>query len=109
MTLSTHVLDVEAGRPVAGLAVAAELRDEDGGWRSVGAAATDADGRVAELVAAEHWAPGRWRVVFATADHHGPDAFYPSVTVEISVPPTAAHLHVPLLLSRHGYTTYRGS
>ncbi len=108
MTLSTHVLDVEAGAPVVALGVRAE-RFTDGAWEHVATGCTGDDGRVTELVGAAAWGPGRWRLVFATADHHGPDAFYPQVTVELAVPAPAAHHHVPLLLSRHGYTTYRGS
>ena len=108
MTLSTHVLDVEAGLPAAGVRVTAEVL-LDGAWVLRGQGRTDGDGRIAPLVGSEGWGPGTWRVVFATADHHGPDAFYPRVTVELTVAADAPRHHVPLLLSRHGYTTYRGS
>jgi 5-hydroxyisourate hydrolase len=107
--LSTHVLDVEAGRPAAGVPVRAERYDPDTrGWLLAGSGTTGADGRVGDLVDAAAWMPGRWRVVFDTAALHGPDAFWPQVTVELVVR-DAVHHHVPLLLARHGYTTYRGS
>jgi 5-hydroxyisourate hydrolase len=120
MSLSTHVLDVEAGRPASGVPVVAQRfgpepgLEEAGTWQTMGSGTTDDDGRVGALVAAEVFVPGRWRVVFDTAVHHGPHAFFPQVTIEFAVPAPdgdgpVPHLHVPLLLARHGYTTYRGS
>ena len=107
MTLSTHVLDVEAGRPAAGVPVRAE-RWSDGAWQPAGSGVSGVDGRIAALVDLSGWVPGRWRLVFDTAAVHGPDSFYPRVTVELTVR-EAVHHHVPLLLARHCYTTYRGS
>ena len=109
MTLSTHVLDVEAGRPAAGVPVRAERWDPDGGgWSLAGEGLSGVDGRVGELVGADRWAPGRWRLVFDTAAVHGPDPFWTGVTIEFAVR-DATHHHVPLLLARYAYTTYRGS
>jgi 5-hydroxyisourate hydrolase len=109
MTLSTHVLDVERGRPAVGVPVRAERYDDIAGqWRPAGAGVTSADGRLAEVVSPADWRPGRWRLIFDTGTVHGPDAFWPQVTIEFAVR-DATHHHVPLLLARHGYTTYRGS
>ncbi len=108
MTLSVHVLDLDAGRAAPGIVVRVE-REDEAGWTPCGQGMTDGDGRTGDLVAAELWAPGRWRVCFETAAYHGPDAFYPRVTVELVVVAPATHHHLPLLLNRHGYTTYRGS
>ncbi|HEX4428036.1 MAG TPA: hydroxyisourate hydrolase [Frankiaceae bacterium] len=106
MSLSTHVLDVAAGHPAEGIAVRAELFDS--GWRTVGTATTDADGRVPVLVADEDWHPGRWRITFDLLSYLGEDAFFPAATVEFIIHETG-RLHIPLLLSPFGYTTYRGS
>ncbi|HYT10135.1 MAG TPA: hydroxyisourate hydrolase [Mycobacteriales bacterium] len=109
MSLSTHVLDVEAGRPVAGVPVRAERYDEATvAWSAAGIGVTGVDGRAAELVHRPEWTAGRWRLVFDVAAVHGPDAFWPRVTVELAVR-EAVHHHIPLLLARHGYSTYRGS
>jgi 5-hydroxyisourate hydrolase len=35
--------------------------------------------------------------------------FYPEVQILFQVDDPHGHLHVPLLLSAYGYTTYRGS
>jgi len=106
--LSTHVLDLERGEPARGVAVELE-RLADGRWERVVAARTDADGRLRDWVPADGWAAGDFRLVFATAPYLGPPAFFPEVAVAFRVSDPAAHHHVPLLLSRNGYTTYRGS
>ena len=107
MTLSTHVLDVEAGRPVGGCPILVE-RLVDATWRTVRTAVTDADGRVGALVDEATWRPGRWRLTFDTGAVQGAGAFYPQVCIHFDAA-TADHHHIPLLLARHGYSTYRGS
>jgi 5-hydroxyisourate hydrolase len=105
--ISTHVLDTSAGRPAAGITVALEARDGEG-WRELGRAITDADGRARDLAGAVGATPGIHRLVFGTAAHLGPGAFFPEVSVTFAVA-GEDHLHVPLLLSPFGYSTYRGS
>jgi 5-hydroxyisourate hydrolase len=108
VTLSTHVLDTGSGLPAAAIAVTAD-RYEGASWQHIVTARTDDDGRIGELVGAEQWCAGRWRLVFATGAYLGPDAFWPEVVVTFAVADAARHHHVPLLLSRYGYSTYRGS
>ncbi|BCB78693.1 hydroxyisourate hydrolase [Phytohabitans flavus] len=79
------------------------------GWRTFAAGHTDIDGRLRDWVPAEMWGPGGYRLVFDTAAHSGPDAFFPEVVVAFRVTDPTRHYHVPLLLSPYGYTTYRGS
>lgn len=107
MSLSTHVLDTDSGRPVAGLGVRV-LRRGTGGFVEVTAAVTDEDGRVRELLGGGLWGAGRWQVVFDVAGLRGSDAFFPAVTLEVAVA-DASHFHAALLLGRYAYTTYRGS
>jgi 5-hydroxyisourate hydrolase len=104
--ITTHVLDLASGSPAAGVPVVLEAADGDG-WRALADRRTDDDGRVGDLGAAP--APGRFRLRFDTAAYLGPDAFFPEVTVEFSVHDERQPLHVPLLLSPFGYSTYRGS
>jgi 5-hydroxyisourate hydrolase len=100
--ITTHVLDLAAGRPAAGVGVVLEGPDGE-----LARGTTDADGRVRDLGAVP--APGRYRLRFDTAGHLGPDAFFPEVTIAFAVTDPDGHLHVPLLLSPYGYSTYRGS
>jgi 5-hydroxyisourate hydrolase len=77
------------------------------GWDSVGRGTTDADGRVAELLASPA-EPGRYRLTFDTGSYLEA-GFYPEVSVTFVVEQGEEHYHVPLLLSPFGYSTYRGS
>ena len=104
--ITTHVLDLAAGRPVAGVDVVLEQRAGDD-WRELARGRTDDDGRVGDLGDAP--APGRFRLRFDTAGYLGADAFFPEVELQFAVTRPEEHLHVPLLLSPFGYSTYRGS
>ena len=94
MTLSTHVLDTERGRPTVGVRV--ELWQ---GETLVGSGETDDDGRIAAL---GDTAPGTYRIVF-----HPPALFFRRVELEIEL--GEGHHHVPLLFSSYGCASYRGS
>ena len=109
MSISTHVLDTMRGQPAAGLGVRLDRREPDGGWKEVGEAVTDADGRVRAL-SDEELAEGDYRLEFDTRpyfERSGLGAFYPSVAVVFSF--EGGDLHVPLLLSPYGYSTYKGT
>ena len=94
MTLSTHVLDTERGRPAIGVRV--ELfRDGE----LVGSGETDGDGRIRELADAP---AGSYRLVF-----HPPSPFFRRVELELEL--GEGHYHVPLLVSSYACATYRGS
>ena len=111
MTVSTHVLDTMRGAPAAGMTVVLSRREADGGWTGIGRAETDADGRVRGL-ASEDLEPGEYRIEFQTRayfDRSGLRAFYPEVSVVFSLEAAGEHLHIPLLLSQFGYTTYKGT
>jgi len=94
VSISTHVLDVERGRPAAGVRV--ELWQDD----LVTAGETDGDGRIAQLAA--DLEPGVYRLLFR------PDSpFFKGVGIEVAL--EEGHYHVPLLVSSYSCTTYRGS
>ena len=105
--ISTHVLDVAAGQPAAGLGVRLEGRSV-GEWVLLGEAVTDDDGRVADLLGGRDLEAGEYRITFDTGSHN-PDGFYPSAAVVFRVSSSDEHHHIPLLLSPFGYSTYRGS
>jgi 5-hydroxyisourate hydrolase len=55
--------------------------------------------------------PGKYRLIFEIGSYFASrklDSFYPRAVVEF-LASDAGHLHVPLLVSPYGYTTYRGS
>ena len=108
-SLSTHVLDTAHGYPAAGMAL--HLLGGDGA--SLFSGVTDADGRCPGLPAL---APGRYALRFAVADYFRargvdlPDPpFLDVVTIDFGIADADGHYHVPLLVSRFAYSTYRVS
>ena len=110
--ITTHILDVSAGCPAGGVPVTLE-KQATNNWETIGAGATDEDGRLRDLLAPEAVLPmGNYRLTFDTAAYFAKrqiEGFYPKVTIEFTVRDAAQHYHVPLLLSPFGYSTYRGS
>ena len=109
--VTTHILDTSRGRPAAGVPVVLELLDA-GSWRAVGQGTTDDDGRVGDLLGADAFCAGHWRIRFATGVYfaqHETQGFYPYVEIVFEVTNPDEHHHVPLLLNPFGYSTYRGS
>jgi 5-hydroxyisourate hydrolase len=94
-SLSTHVLDIERGRPAEGVRV--ELH-RDGELAAEGE--TDRDGRIADLLPGLE--PGVYRLVF-----HPPSPFFRRVELEVEL--GEGHTHVPLLVSSYACVSYRGS
>jgi 5-hydroxyisourate hydrolase len=94
ISISTHVLDVEAGRPARGVRV--EL------WQNefVASGQTDDDGRIPEL--ASGLEAGTYRLLFRPES-----SFFEVVALDIVL--EDGHYHVPLLVSSYSCTTYRGS
>ncbi|GLZ33456.1 5-hydroxyisourate hydrolase [Lentzea sp. NBRC 105346] len=100
MTISTHVLDAQRGRPASGVTV--DLQRQDG--TVVATAETNADGRVTGW--GDGLEAGVYRLVFHTVDIA---PFFPEVVLTFHYEDPAQHYHVPLLLSPFAYSTYRGS
>jgi len=111
--ISTHVLDTAQGQPARGVAVRLERREISGDWVPLSSARTDADGRCAQLLPeGDPLRAGLYRLSFDTASYHHAqkvEGLYPVVEITFQVHEGESHFHVPLLLSPHGYTTYRGS
>jgi 5-hydroxyisourate hydrolase len=100
-TISTHVLDVENGRPAAGVKVA--LYRVDGDERRVGSGTTDPDGRIRRLLDGELEA-GDYELRFDLGGK-----FFLGFACAFRVEDTSRGYHVPLLLGPYSLTTYRGS
>jgi 5-hydroxyisourate hydrolase len=110
--ISTHVLDLARGRPAAGVVVRLS-KEAEGDWAEIAVGATDADGRVKNLLpSGEPLSAGRYRLRFETGEYHrvqGSGWFHPYIEVVFEVGDSAQNYHVPLLLTAYGYSTYRGS
>jgi 5-hydroxyisourate hydrolase len=107
LSISTHVLDTSKGRPAAGVSVSLMQHTEEGSWLAIGSAITDQDGRVRELAPFALEA-GTYRLIYDIAGYQR-GGFFPEVVVTFAVTTSDGHLHVPLLLSPFGYSTYKGT
>ena len=109
--ITTHVLDTTCGKPAQGVPVVLE-RLIGSAWKELSKKTTNADGRVADLLAeGAKLDAGTYRLTFDTGAYFKglkTKSFYPSVAVVFEIE-DSSHYHVPLLLSPFGYSTYRGS
>ena len=109
--LSTHVLDLVSGLPAPGLAV--NLYDPEDAL--ISSAITNEDGRIEAWDGAVDFGSGTYRLVFDIAGYrqtHGAsehDLLFPRIEIIFHLDGSRSRLHIPVLLSNYGYTTYRGS
>jgi len=98
--ISTHVLDLAAGTPAAGIPVSL-YRDGE----LLGSAITNVDGRTSEpMLSGDSIETGAYELIFETGG-----AFFETIAIRFQVTDSAGGYHVPLLLAPYGYSTYRGS
>lgn len=111
--LTTHVLDTSAGTPAAGILV--ELFGTGPERPRLARAFTNADGRLdTPLLEKDDFLAGEYELVFHAGEYfragtgQEPD-FLDRIVIRFRVSRPEEHYHVPLLLSRYSYSTYRGS
>ena len=97
-TVSTHVLDVAAGKPAAGVRVTL-------GTRTL---TTDDAGRIADL-SGGGINPGSYRLLVEVGAYWGNTPhLFKTIALELELN-EGRHYHVPLLISPYSCTTYRGT
>jgi 5-hydroxyisourate hydrolase len=114
--LTTHVLDTAHGKPAAGMKIDL-CKVERAGTATLKTVTTNADGRTDDpLLEADDMLVGVYELVFhvgAYFAHLGGDVVRPRfldlVPIRFGIANHDAHYHVPLLVSRFAYSTYRGS
>lgn len=112
--LTSHVLDVAAGKPAAGLRV--ELHELDAAPRLLSECRTNEDGRCGALLEGATMRAGKYSLTFYVADYFRaagmtlPDPpFIDDVVVRFGIADAAQNYHVPLIVSPWSFSTYRGS
>ena len=105
--VTTHILDLAAGKPAGGINVRLYQGDDllAEGW-------TNDDGRVESWNREYVIEAATYRLAFAVEpwfESEGRETFYEDVQISFRVADPSQHYHVPLLLSPFGYSTYRGS
>ncbi|OIS92843.1 hydroxyisourate hydrolase [Brucella cytisi] len=108
--ISTHVLDLTSGRPVAGVRI--ELFDlSTKSPTLLNRTQTNVDGRTdAPILAPENARTGNFELRFAIGDHFKGSSFLPElIPVRFVIFNASQHYHIPLVCSPWSYSTYRGS
>ena len=103
--LSSHILDINSGRPAAGVTIVLSKMNADKSW--------DVIGRVKDFLEQKDGESnkGTYKLTFLTAPYFeakSQESFYPFIDVVFSIKDDN-HYHVPITLSPFGYSTYRGS
>jgi len=120
--LTTHVLDTTRGRP--GNAIAVSLfRITDSNHQHIKSTVTNDDGRCDEpLLEGDDFQVGIYELVFSVGPYFTAvepvqdnaasarkPRFLDDVVIRFGISADDEHYHVPLLISPHSYSTYRGS
>jgi 5-hydroxyisourate hydrolase len=110
--LSTHVLDIERGIAAAGLSIAL-WRLEVGERVLMKEVVTNLQGRTDEpLLSGAEMQTGEYEMVFQVGAYFGVEpqkSFLNAVPIRFRVVNPDEGYHVPLLVSRWAYSTYRGT
>lgn len=111
-TLSVHILNQQTGIPSKAVTVTLE-KQNPAGWDMLAKGKTDNDGRIKSLYPDnQDMQPGVYKVTFKTGDYFKSEklsSLFPEVPVLFTVTKMNEKLHIPLLLSQYGYSTYKGS
>lgn len=108
--LTTHVLDLVAGRPAAGVPITLDRLEADGARTRVAKTVTNEDGRAPEpLLSGSELRCGRYELVFSIGAHFDGAGFLDEVPIRFRIDDPDQRYHVPLLASPWSYSTYRGS
>lgn len=110
--LSTHVLDLAAGHPAAGMKIQLLRRGKDPA--ALKTVITNADGRTeTPLLDSAQLAVGDYELVFHVRDYFAARGvecpLLDQVPVRFSISDASGSYHIPLLVTPWSYSTYRGS
>lgn len=113
--LTTHVLDISAGRPAGGIRI--ELHETSAsGQVSIVERTTGEDGRcAAPLMEGPRFRSGRYTLTFHVAEYFrtrgvalAEPAFIEDAVIHFGIAAPEQHYHVPLLITPWSYSVYRG-
>ncbi|AWP07964.1 putative 5-hydroxyisourate hydrolase-like isoform 2 [Scophthalmus maximus] len=111
--LTTHVLNTGDGIPAAKMAVSLHRLDSELMiWNMLSIGTTNEDGRCPGLISREAFISGMYKLRFETGSYWeslGQTSFHPYVEVVFTISSPEQRFHLPLLMSRFSYSTYRGS
>lgn len=106
--ISTHILDTSKGTPAAGVRVVLEKQSASG-WVGVSEGMTNSDGRFAFP---DSDGEGSFRIHFEIEPYlsgGGEPSFFLNIPISFRIVDGSRKVHIPLLLSPYGLSSYRGS
>ncbi len=110
--ISVHVLNLETGKPSKNVTVVLDKKTSSG-WQKLSQKSTDTNGRINDLFPSGiKFESGAYMVTFQTDEYFSQQqqkSFFPEVNIVFQVESTGEHYHIPLLLNKYGYSTYRGN
>ncbi|KAM9854915.1 5-hydroxyisourate hydrolase-like [Aulostomus maculatus] len=111
--LTTHVVNTGDGIPAAKVPISLHRLDSElMVWTMLAVGTTNEDGRCPGLITREALHPGMYKLRFETGSYwesRGQTSFYPYAEVVFTITDPRQKFHLPLLMSRFSYSTYRGS
>ncbi len=114
--LTTHVLDTNKGCPAPGIKIFL-YRVSGNSHRKIAEAVTNEDGRTdAPILPEGDFKVGTYELIFFAGDYLRETGqateeplFLDQIPIRFGMSDPEAHYHVPLLVSAHAFSTYRGS
>ncbi|MCS5807924.1 hydroxyisourate hydrolase [Klebsiella pneumoniae subsp. pneumoniae] len=111
-TLSVHILNQQTGLPSPGVQIELDKQQGRAGSISPPVKRMPMGGLNRSIRRRRIWSRGVYKVTFKTGDYfksQNMNTFFPVIPVIFNVTKQNQKLHIPLLLSQYGYSTYRGS
>lgn len=113
-TLSTHVLDTVQGKPASGLILHLYRINSNDDKEKIVSTQTNDDGRCdSPLLQGDQMIQASYELVFEVREYFKHQqinsSFLHEVVIRFYLADHTQSYHIPLLLSTHSYTTYRGS
>ena len=114
--LTTHVLDLTLGKPADELEISFYTSQSDR-KELIANFATNSDGRLDKPIFDQlNTREGWYEMIFHAGKYlvvrhkmKEADLFFDNISISFQIKDLKQHYHVPLLLSKFGYSTYRGS
>ncbi|MFD2742593.1 MULTISPECIES: hydroxyisourate hydrolase [Sphingobacterium] len=110
--LSSHVLDINAGRPAQDIKITLSKKDQADNWNIIDEKITNSKGRIDDFLPKDGKdTNGVYKLTFHTQPYFkalNQRSFYPFIEVVFELL-DQEHYHVPITLSPFGYSTYRGN
>ena len=111
--LTTHILDLHAGRPALGVKIDLLHFIPVNGWQIITSSESNLDGRTSEPLLSEHnYRPGQYELQFHIGAYFDKlniisshAAFLDIVPIRFKLTEASGHYHIPLLTTPCAYST----